>query len=122
MSLSSNSANITTTERRNLETAINAAVAAGILVVCSMGNTYGSEVRYPAAFDQVVAVGALDWNKQIANYSTTGNHVDVVQIGTDVVSAWFDNSQGYSYAIMSGTSMSTPIIFDTYCFSILRKH
>ena len=110
MSLSGNSKNINTTERRNLETAINAAVESGILVVCSMGNTSGNEVRYPASFDNVVAVGALDWNRQIANYSTTGNHVDVVQIGTDVVSAWFDNSQGYLYATMSGTSMSTPMI------------
>jgi len=111
MSLSANKTNTTTTERKNLETAINKCVEEGILVVCSMGNTRKDEIRYPASFENVVAVGAVDWNKQIAEYSTYGNHVDLSQIGTNVVSAYFDyKGQGYNYIELSGTSMATPIV------------
>lgn len=106
MSLSGNDRTINTTERRNLEEVINRCVAEGILVVCSMGNTAKEEARYPASFENVVAVGALDWDRQIAQYSTIGNHVDVVQVGSKVISAYYDGG----YAELSGTSMSTPII------------
>lgn len=108
MSLGGGARDITTTERTNLENAINACVDAGILVVVSAGNTSKEELRYPASFDAVVTVGAVDWERQIAQFSTFGNHVDVCQVGTGVISAYFDPSQGYEYAELSGTSMSTP--------------
>lgn len=106
MSLSSGSRDITTAEKTNLERAINACVEAGILVVVSAGNTAKDELRYPACFENVVTVGALDWDKKLAQYSTFGNHVDVVQIGTKVISAYYSGE----YLELSGTSMSTPII------------
>lgn len=109
MSLSGGSRDITTTEKTNLENAINACVEAGILVVVSAGNTAKEELRYPACFDNVVTVGAVDWDRQIAQFSTRGNHVDVCQIGVGVLSTYYDPSQGFEYAQLSGTSMSTPI-------------
>lgn len=110
MSLSSGASQITATEKTNLETAINKCVEAGILVVVSAGNTSQEELRYPACFDNVVTVGAVDIEKQIANYSTYGNHVDVCQVGTKVISAYYNPSEGYDYIELSGTSMSTPMI------------
>ena len=105
MSLSGGSGQITSTEKTNLENAIKRCVEAGILVVVSAGNTAKDELRYPACFDDVVTVGALDWDRQLAQYSTYGNHVDVVQIGSKVISAYYQGE----YAELSGTSMSTPI-------------
>lgn len=105
MSLSGGSSQITTTERTNLEAAINRCVEAGILVVVSAGNTAKDELRYPACFDSVVTVGAVDWDKQLAQYSTFGNHVDVCQVGSKVISAYYQGE----YAELSGTSMSTPV-------------
>ena len=110
MSLGGSASQTKPSERTALEAAIKKCVDEDILVVCSMGNTRKDEVRYPASFDDVVAVGAVDWNKQIAQFSTYGNHVDVCQIGTGVISAYFDPSQGYEYIELSGTSMSTPIV------------
>lgn len=109
MSLSGGSGQITKAEKTNLETAINKCVEAGILVVVSAGNTAQDEKRYPASFDNVVTVGAVDVEKELAQFSTYGNHVDVCQVGTKVISAYFDPSQGYEYAELSGTSMSTPL-------------
>lgn len=105
MSLSGSERDTTLAERKSLEDAINNCVEAGILVVVSAGNTSKEELRYPACFDNVVTVGALDWDRQLAQYSTYGNHVDVVQIGTKVISAYYKGE----YLELSGTSMSTPI-------------
>lgn len=110
MSLSSGSGQITNTEKTNLENAIKACTDAGILVVVSAGNTAKDELRYPASFDDVVTVGAVDVKKEIAQFSTYGNHVDVCQVGVGVISAYFNPQQGYEYMELSGTSMSTPII------------
>lgn len=106
MSLSGGANQITETERNNLEVAINQCIEAGILVVVSAGNTAKDELRYPACFDNVVAVGAVDWERQLAQYSTYGNHVDVCQVGSKVISAYYQGE----YAELSGTSMSTPNI------------
>lgn len=110
MSLSGGAGQIKSSERTTLEAAIKKCVDEDILVVCSMGNTRKDEERYPASFNDVVAVGAVDLDKKIAQYSTFGNHVDVCQVGTGVISAYYDRSQGYDYIELSGTSMSTPII------------
>lgn len=110
MSLSGGERNTTLAERNALESAINNCIEAGILVVVSAGNTSQEELRYPACFDNVVTVGAVDVEKQIANYSTYGNHVDVCQVGTKVISAYYNPSEGYDYIELSGTSMSTPTI------------
>lgn len=87
------------------EAAINKLSEHGTIVFCSAGNTGTYEVRYPAGFDAVIAVGAVDFNKNIAMFSTKGEHVDICQVGVNVISAWYKGG----YAEMSGTSMSTPM-------------
>lgn len=77
----------------------------GIAVIVSAGNTGNISERYPAAFEDPITVGAVDVQKNLAYFSTCGNHVDVCQVGVNVLSAWYQGG----YAIMSGTSMSTPI-------------
>ena len=109
MSLSSAESGITTTEKKNLEKAIDNCVDEDILVVCSAGNTSKEEKRYPASLENVVCVGAVDVKKKIAQFSTSGNHVDLCQVGVNIVGAYYDQSQGYSYIELSGTSFSTPI-------------
>jgi len=75
--------------------------------VVSMGNTGGSQIRYPAAFGQgIVAVGATDHNDLLATYSTTGNHIDLSAPGSAVLSTW----RGNNYNTISGTSMAAPVV------------
>lgn len=106
MSLSGGERDITLTEKDNLETAINKCVKSGIAVIVSMGNTSENEKRYPACFDAVIAVTALDQDKEFASYSTYGSHADVSQIGTKIISTYYEGQ----YLQLSGTSMSTPIV------------
>lgn len=93
-------------DKEKFHTAIKNLVENDIAVIVAAGNTGKEDIRYPAAFQEVIAVGAVDISQKRAMFSTMGNHIDVCQIGVDVVSAWYKGG----YATMSGTSMSTPMV------------
>jgi subtilisin family serine protease len=85
--------------------AIAYAVAHGAVVVAAMGNGgLGGPVSFPAAYPDVVAVGAIDQADQRAGFSQVGPHIDVVGPGVGVLSTVWDNG----FTTMSGTSMATP--------------
>jgi major intracellular serine protease len=105
MSLSADDKGISAAQIRRLKIAIQNLVQNDIPVFCSMGNTGGDSIRYPASFDEVIAVGAVDIEHERAYFTTTGDHVDICEMGVHVLSA---NYKG-GYVYMSGTSMSTPI-------------
>jgi len=62
--------------------AVQRAAQAGVTVVAAAGNENGS-VAFPAAFPDVIAVGAVDRNKRRAFYSNFGPELDVVAPGGD---------------------------------------
>lgn len=92
-----------------LHVAIKRAMAAGIPVVCAAGNEGDDlhdtdEFAYPGAYGEVIQVGAVDFNRRIANFSNTNDEIDLVAPGTDIYSTF----PGGKYASLSGTSMATP--------------
>jgi len=90
-----------------IHAAIQRAVATGAYVVCAAGNDGPGPrdtVGWPARFDEVVAVGAVDQNGAVANFSSRGPEVDVCAPGVDVLSTYLMGQ----YAKLSGTSMATP--------------
>jgi subtilisin family serine protease len=93
-----------------LETAIEYAQGKGALVVAAAGNTGDSDnaVNYPAAFDGVLAVGAVDDHDQLAGFSQRQSYVALTAPGVDVAStAWAGAGRGM-YASQSGTSIAAP--------------
>jgi len=84
--------------------AVDAAYAAGALLVAAAGNDYGGAVSYPAAYSSVVAVSATDKSDNLAAFSNVGPEVELAAPGVSVLSTWKDGG----YATASGTSMSTP--------------
>jgi serine protease len=60
--------------------AVVAAAAAGVLMVASSGND-GGAVLYPAAYPEVIAVGAVDGRLVHASYSAGGPALDLVAPG-----------------------------------------
>lgn len=92
-----------------LHEAVIKAVNNNILVVSASGNNgdndYNTdELNYPAAYNEAVSVGAIDFLKRITKYSNSNNNVDLVAPGNDIISTYLDGK----YAKLSGTSMATP--------------
>lgn len=71
-----------------LEDAINAATAEGVVVVASSGNSSpdrsDTEPVYPAAYDNVISVNALDSYGSVAFYSLNYPQIDLLAPGGDL--------------------------------------
>jgi subtilisin family serine protease len=73
-------------------------------------------VMYPAAYPEVIAVGALDAFEQMAVFSNTGPEVDLLAPGTDI----FSTDIGGGYGLCSGTSMATPHVTGAVSMMLAR--
>ena len=89
-------------------------VRAGVTVCAAMGNEFedGNPVEYPAAFDDVVSVGAIGEDRRRARFSNTGQHINLTAPGAHILSTlprrrspWLTET---NYAAWNGTSMATP--------------
>jgi serine protease len=102
--------------------AIDAARLAGVTIVASAGNDATTTPSYPAAFDGVISVSAVDANDALAPYSNFGSTIDVAAPGGDlaadangdgfgdgVLSTWVDPATlERVYGFAQGTSMAAP--------------
>jgi serine protease len=104
--------------------AITAAREKGVIVIAAAGNDSSSAPSYPAAYEGVVSVSAVDAAKALAPYSNYGTKIDVAAPGGDfskdlnqdgygdgVLSTGGDDSSGsiqYVYNFYNGTSMAAP--------------
>lgn len=107
-----------------LKKAIQRAVDKNIIVVAAAGNRGASDKVYPAAFSNVVGVGAVDAGRRRASYSSFGSWLQLVAPGGDasrdgnndgqadiIISPWgtIDNGTYVPvYAGLQGTSMAAP--------------
>jgi subtilisin family serine protease len=85
--------------------AIKAAYDKGIIMVAAAGND-GHNVNYPAKYDEIIAVAAIDKNGNLANFSSRGPEVEVSAPGVAVYSTYLNNQ----YAVLNGTSQASPLI------------
>mgnify|MGYP006286375679 CR=1 FL=1 len=97
MSLGSTSGSTT------LKNAVEKAAGAGVIMVAAAGNS-GSGLNYPAAYEEVISVAAVDSGGNIASFSNDGSTMDLAAPGQSILSTVPDNQYGYS----SGTSMAAP--------------
>jgi serine protease len=98
--------------------------AAGIQVVAAAGNGATSLPAYPASYDGVISVSAVDAQRRLTRYSNTGATVDIAAPGGD--NSVDLNGDGYpdgvlstggigagaatdfAYTFLNGTSMASP--------------
>ncbi|WP_049925783.1 S8 family peptidase [Halopiger goleimassiliensis] len=88
-----------------LKNACQYAVEQGTLPIAAAGND-GGAVSYPAAYDSVLAVSAVDSNDRLTSFSNYGEEIDVAAPGSRVVSSDLNDS----YTRASGTSMAAPVV------------
>lgn len=96
-----------------LQEAIRYAVSKNVLVVVAAGNSFedGNPVEYPAAYDEVIAVGATEENDQRAFFSSVQPYIDVSAPGWNIASTWAQ--AGFPptpYLAETGTSMASPYV------------
>lgn len=92
------------------KTAVEYAVARGVVVVAAAGNNRlkGNAPTFPAAYDAVIGVGSITRTDTASEFSNTGAYVDVVAPGSDIYSTAPRALEPAGYRLMSGTSMATP--------------
>ncbi len=85
-----------------LHEAVKYAYKNNVLVIGAAGNAGSSSCVYPAAYAEVVCVGATDKENRLASFSNRG--VEITAPGVSNYSTYVNNS----YAYLSGTSMASP--------------
>ncbi len=87
---------------KELEEAVERATETGILLVAAAGNE--ETVAYPAAYDEVIAVGSVTAEGLVAEGSAGGEALELMAPGENILSSGiFGGVTG-----MSGTSMAAP--------------
>lgn len=89
---------------QGMEEAIETATSEGTIVLAASGNDGMQNVSYPAAYDEAIAVGSVDSNKQRSSFSNYGPELDIMAPGSNI----YSTVPGNGYDTLSGTSMATP--------------
>ncbi len=84
--------------------AMDGFVADGMMLIAAAGNDGNSTMSYPASYDAVMSVAAVDSSKNVASFSQYNSQVEIAAPGVAVNSTL----PGNTYASWNGTSMATP--------------
>lgn len=106
-----------------MQSTITAVRNAGCVIIAAAGNNNSSQLFFPASYQGVISVSAVDLNAQKAPYSNFGTMVDVAAPGGDVsrdlngdgysdgvLSTLVDENNAFApnYVFYQGTSMASP--------------
>jgi len=88
----------------------------GLVSVASAGNDSSSTPNYPASYDTVMSVSALDQNDRLASFSNYGNWIDLAAPGVNILAVDKDDH----YVLDDGTSFSAPMV--TGIAAMIKSH
>lgn len=106
------------TEVPIVKKAIDYASSKGVVIFCAAGNSGKTrQIFYPAAYPNVIGIGAIDESFNRANFSCTGPDLDFLAPGVRILSTVPTNW----YAVLSGTSMANPFAVGIACLLLSHK-
>lgn len=88
------------------QAAINVAYQQGCVLIAAAGNDNSNSPFYPAAYDNVIAVSAINQSDVKAPFSNFGSYIDLCAPGVSIVSTMIDGI----YAFGDGTSFAAPFV------------
>ncbi|MDO5478529.1 MAG: S8 family serine peptidase, partial [Clostridia bacterium] len=103
----------TNSDSETLKAAVQYAASKNVLMVAAMGNNGTDEYSYPAAYDGVIAVGAVDHNKAVCDYSQYNDAIDVCAPGGSddaKIACLSPNPDNNKYFQSKGTSFAAPTV------------
>lgn len=99
----------TTVNSEVLHQAMKDAEEAGIILIAAAGNTEHQDVNYPAAYDEVIAVGSINAEGKLAELTSTGTELELLAPGEQVCTTGLF----YGTIGVSGTSIATAQVTGT---------
>lgn len=100
-----------------LRSVITQAANKGCILIAAVGNDGNSKIQYPAAWDNVIGVGATDKSGYLADYSQRNDSVAVCAPGSQIWS--LSNASDSLYRQNNGTSFSAPLV--AACAALLKE-
>ncbi len=96
-----------------LEDAIKYAYSHNVVVVAAAGNK-PDQASFPASYPQTISVGAAtNAGDSVAAFSSKISRVDLSAPGVDILTSYWQVGAGNDWALVSGTSFSTPMVTGT---------
>lgn len=92
--------------------AVSYATSKGSIVVASAGNDGNNQYIYPASYEGVISVGAINSDYELSSFSQYNDMVDVVAPGEQILTTADRNYEKFAsdYTYVSGTSLSAPYV------------
>ncbi|MFZ9045516.1 MAG: S8 family serine peptidase, partial [Cyclobacteriaceae bacterium] len=83
-----------------------AAIEKDVLIVAAGGNTDDDVFFFPASYDNVLSVAALNENDEKASFSTYNSNIDIAAPGVGI----YSTVNGDGYGIDNGSSYASPLV------------
>lgn len=96
---------------------VRKALDKGIFVIASCGNNASKKPAFPAALEGVIAVTAVNYQKEIYPQANTGKYIDVAAPGVGVLTT----APGGRYDFSTGTSIATAHVSASLALLLAKK-